>query len=273
MATTNYSIFFDDECPFCIWYSAKFVEWGILTQENRKPFHLINDKKYDQVDRELARNQIALVDENTQEVFYGADSMIKLLAQKQPVFSIFLRYKPLHFIAQHIYLLISYNRKVFAPNLTCSTSGCQPDFHIGYRSAFLLLTALFTGLILNQYTQPIYLSQYGHSMPMAWEWMVCFGQLIFQGIIISIINRKHLWMYLGQMSLISFIGGLALLPMLTIQHFTDLNHYITIGYFGVVVTGMFLWHSKRVAMVGAPRVMTLTWILYRLVILLIMSWI
>ena len=271
MATTNYSIFFDDECPFCIWYSAKFVKWGIIGEENRKPFQHIYNRQYDQVDRELARNQIALVDENTKEIFYGADSMIKLLAQKQPIFNIFLQYKPLHFIARHFYQLISYNRKVFAPNLACSTSGCQPDFHIGYRSAFLLLTALFTGLILNQYTKPIYLLQFGHDMPKAWEWFVCFGQLIFQGTIISLIDRKQIWNYLGQMSLISFVGALALVPMLLVQQTVGLSHYVTIGYFGTIVFGMFLWHSQRVAIIGAPKVMTITWILYRLIILGIMT--
>jgi len=271
MNTANYSLFYDDQCPFCIWYSSKFVNWGILRAENRKPFEKIQEAKYDRINRELAKNQIALYNEDNHTVQYGADSMITLLAIKVSWINIFLSNPVLHFIAQQVYLFISYNRKVFAPTLSCASNGCQPDFHLGYRISLILMTALFTGLILNSYTASIYQELYGRSMPALWEWLVCLGQLFFQGAMVLMINPRKTWDYLGQMSLVSFLGGVALLPMLAIKAILDLNVYLTIGYFGIIVGLMLLLHAKRVSIIAAPKILSATWVIYRILVLLIMS--
>jgi len=76
-----------------------------------------------------------------------------------------------------------------------------------------MFVALFTGWILNSYIFHINTAfNLAHS---PWrELAVCIGQVLWQGAAIYFIFREKFWDYLGNMSTVSLIGGLLLLPVL-----------------------------------------------------------
>ena len=97
--------------------------------------------------------------------------------------------------------------------------------------------------------------------------IVCGGQVIFQGVIISLINNKQKWNYLGNMMTISFAGALLLLPMLIISMYLSLPQVVYAAYFMLVAGLMLLEHIRRTKLLGLDNKMTIGWVLYRIIIL------
>lgn len=82
--------------------------------------------------------------------------------------------------------------------------------HINYRIAYLLFTWLVTAYILTAYAH--LLTNYVPLGGKYREYLICGGQMIFQGLIILGYKKEKLWDYLGNMMTISFAGSILLLP-------------------------------------------------------------
>lgn len=236
----------------------------MLDKQGREPYSLAVHT-IPHVDWHKAKNEIALVNKKTNEVSYGIDAMLQVLTYNFP----FLRsLKKLPFaekILWQLYYFISYNRKVIAPGTVFEGKNtCTPDFNLGYRIAYIIFTWLITSLILVQYAnlaEPLVpKSEFFR------EFIVCGGQLLFQGLIVFLINRNRIIHYLGNVMTISFAGSLALLPAFL---FTSIIHspWFYIGWFAVVVMVMFFEHMRRASILELPWVVSATWVLYRLLAL------
>ena len=59
------------------------------------------------------------------------------------------------------------------------------------------------------------------------------------------------------------MGSLVLLPVLLLNHFMLVNEYIILGWFGLTVNLMILEHYRRTKILELPKYLTITWILYR----------
>jgi len=167
-----------------------------------------------------------------------------------------------------VYAFISYNRRVIIP-APASGDGYayQPTFKLHYRIAYLLLTWFCTGYILTAYAH--LLSGVVPAGNAYREYFICGGQIIFQGIIISAFAKDKLWSYLGNMMTISFAGSLLLLMPLALHHWITLNPIIYTMYFMVVAGLMFLEHLRRSKLLSIGYTLSITWVLYRLAILVI----
>jgi hypothetical protein len=65
------------------------------------------------------------------------------------------------------------------------------------------------------------------------------------------------------------MGSLFLLPILFLNQLTIINEHIVIAWFGLTVTLMIAEHYRRVSLLELPKTLTLTWILYRILALII----
>jgi hypothetical protein len=101
------------------------------------------------------------------------------------------------------------------------------------------------------------------------EFLVCGGQIVFQGIIVSLVKRDRWIHYLGNVMTISLVGALALIPMLLLSGFITSNWFY-IGYFMVIVAAMLFEHIRRVRILELPWYITASWVLYRILVLYIM---
>ncbi len=137
-----------------------------------------------------------------------------------------------------------------------------------YAIGFIIISAVFTSTVLLYYS---YLLE-GLVPPsnMIREYIICFCQMVFQGILL-IANRQKselILLYLKNMMMVSLIGALLLIPFLFISHYSDFNPLISSGYFFTVVVFMFFNHKSRVKKINAPWWLTYTWVLYRFIVLL-----
>lgn len=95
------------------------------------------------------------------------------------------------------------------------------------------------------------------------EYLVCGGQILFQGIVLSIYAPAKRWDYLGNMMTISLAGALLLCP---IGAFRPAPLPAAAGF--MLVAGlMFFEHIRRAKLLGLGWLPTITWAVYRLLIL------
>jgi len=264
----NHTILFDAECPMCNVYTKAFVRSGMLdSKEGRKAYQQAGENCKN-VDMQRAVNEIALINGNTGEVTYGVKSLFKVLANSFPLLEPVFRFRPFSWLMEKLYAFISYNRRVIIPgNTQIAASEWQPSFRLHYRLIFLLFTGLMSAAILSHYTPLLYpLLPRGSSYR---EYLVCFGQIAVQGIIATIFFPKKVWNYLGNMMTISFVGALLLLPVIIASEWIFLMPQFALIYFMFIVSLMLLEHVRRTRILGINWALTISWIIYRIVILLI----
>ncbi|HEY4325377.1 MAG TPA: DUF393 domain-containing protein [Mucilaginibacter sp.] len=264
----NHLILFDGECPMCKVYTNAFVKTGMLDPGDRAPYQTGIDSICPVIDKQRAVNEIALVDLKNGEVTYGVRSIFKVLGNACPVFDPLFSFKPFIWLMSKVYAFISYNRRVIIPPPIAGDGfAFQPAFKKYYRIAYLLFTWFFTGLILTAYAHLLIgVVPLGNALR---EYFICGGQIILQGIVISTYAKDRLWNYLGNMMTISFAGSLLLLLPLIVSHWFMAPPLFFALYFMGVAGLMFLEHIRRTKLLKLGWAMTITWVLYRIILLIL----
>ncbi len=142
----------------------------------------------------------------------------------------------------------------------------QPGFKKHYRIAYLLISWLVTSFILSAYGK-----QMSEILPKAHiyrEFIVCGGQIVFQAIVMFFHKREKIWDYLGNLMTISLGGALLLLPVFLLGRWINLGADLHFIWFLAVVSLMFLEHVRRTKLLQLGYLMTFTWILYRIIVLI-----
>lgn len=264
----DHVVLFDAECPMCSVYTKAFVKTGMLDNNGREAYQTMAQDTCPVYDRQRAVNEIALVNLKNGEVTYGIKSLFKILGNAWPVFTPLFTFKPFIWLMSIVYAFISYNRRVIIPPTKEDAAfAYQPAFKLHYRIAFLLFTWFCTGFILTRYAHLLVgMVPLGNAYR---EYLICGGQIVFQAFVISTYARDKVWAYLGNMMTISFAGSLLLLIPLTVSHWFKLSPLIyTLCFMGVAGL-MFLEHIRRTKLLNLGWVMTITWVSYRIVLLVL----
>ena len=93
---------------------------------------------------------------------------------------------------------------------------------------------------------------------------MCGGQIVFQGLVLLLFVKDKILSYIGNMITVSLIGSLLLIPILLASIIAVTGTVFLVSYFLLVVGFMILQHQERVSNLQLPTYLTLTWILYRL---------
>jgi len=265
----NRKLLIDQNCPMCNIYGKCFTKVGLIEKNTISPYQTISNFYANQIDMHRAKNEIALLNTETSSTIYGIDAMIEIVAHNSGFFKKLLRSKIVYTLLQGLYSFISYNRKIIYPPLENSKGRvCTPDLNKTWRWVYIFFVAIFTGVVLNQYAFHL-------NMALGWEhnWVreiyICFGQITWQMIAIYLFDKNKTLEYLGNMSTVSMIGGVLLLPVLLLN---SIFHFSMIGLimaFGLVVGIMLLEHIRRCRLLSVSLGMTGSWVLYRTVVLLL----
>lgn len=260
----NHLILYDAECPMCNIYTKAFIKTKMLDQNGREAYQSMPAAVCPLVDKKRAVNEIALVNTQTGEVSYGVYSIFKILGNAMPVFKPLFNFRPFSWLMSKVYAFVSYNRKVIIP-ARAKQNELLPDFKLHYRIAYLLFTWLLTAYVLTAYAKVL-----SPMVPLGAayrEYLICGGQIVFQGLVCLCYKPEKYWDYLGNMMTISFAGSLLLLPMLIAGNFIAIDATISIFYFLGVAGLMFLEHLRRSSILDLGLTLSITWAIYRLAIL------
>lgn len=262
----GYTILYDAECPMCNLYTRAFVKTGMLGEGGRAAYQQMPEAVCPYVDRQRAVNEIALVNSETGEVNYGIRSLFKIIGNAFPVFGPLFNFRPFIWLMSKVYAFISYNRRVIIP-ARVNENSIQPTFNRYYRIAYLLFAWLMVGCILTHYAQHLTgMVPVGNAYR---EYLICGGQIVFQATVAFLFSKPKRWDYLGNMMTISFAGALLLLPMLLINKLIAVPVLINTLYFLGVAGLMLLEHIRRTKLLGLGWQLTISWLMYRLGVLVL----
>ena len=259
-------IIYDDECPLCDLYTSGFVKSGMLDKKGRTPFRSMDVKIRNMIDRKRACNEIALVNEENGRVLYGTESLFAIIGHSYPILKGLFKFRPFVWFINKLYSFISYNRKVIIAGTSFETmNSCIPEYNLRYRWAYIILGCLVTSVILNAYS-----ALFNTILPVrtfSRELAICGGQIIFQGAVVNLLRKDRMMHYLGNMISVSLMGALLLIPALIINNIVVMNVYFNLAWFGSVVSIMFLEHWRRVKILEIHWFASVSWVLYRLIVL------
>jgi hypothetical protein len=263
----NHVIIYDDECPMCNLYTNAFVATGMLGKGERCAYSESNRANMPEVDWQRAKNEIALISLNDRKVTYGVNSLLTVVGNCLPLLAPLFSTALFQFVIGKLYMLISFNRKVIAPGKEFeSPNSCTPDMNYRYRWLYIVFTWIFTSAVLVNYSR--LMTPLIPVSSIFREFLVCGGQIIFQGMVAFVVNRKKVIHYLGNMMTVSLMGAIALLPAFAFKAFIN-TPYFYAAYFLLVVALMFLEHWRRVSTLRLPWIMSASWVAYRFVVLFI----
>lgn len=267
---SNHKLLIDKNCPMCNIYGKTFKKFNMLDQDSITPYQVVGEELTCAIDMHRAQNEVALHDAVTGKTIYGLDSMIEIFAQQKQWIKKPLKFPLIYLPLKKLYKFITYNRKVIAGNKPSPADDrvCEPDFKYFYRTLFILFAALFTGLVLNSFTRHI-TNYFDFETPWFVEYMICFGQILWQGAMIFLWSHKNSWDYLGNMSAVSTLGGVLLLSLLFLTQFFELSGMVFLLYFALVLGIMLLEHLRRCSNMNLGYLPTVSWIGYRIVVLVI----
>lgn len=266
----NQTLLYDEDCPLCSLYTTGFVKSGMLDENGRKSYCKLSVEEQNFVDLKRAPNEIALVDNTTKAVIYGIDSLIKVVGFSFPLIEKIATLKPIHFILKKMYSFVSYNRKVIIPGNVKEENKleCTPDFNYKYRFLFIGFALTLTSFVLFGYSNLI------PNLPksnITREIILAFGQIVFQSLFLLKFDKKIILNYAGNVMTVSLMGSLILSPILILSKYIQLPEMIILGWFGVTVFIMFLEHYRRIGVLKLPFYLSYTWIIYRIIALLLIN--
>ncbi len=266
-------LIYDDHCPICKVYTKAFVKHNFINENGRVAFSEVKDQGLSQlVDWGRAKNEIPLVDVANHKVYYGVAALLEILGAKWLFFQWFTKQNFLVAIAKILYKFVSFNRRVIIPaslNTEC-TFDAKPDFNLKYRFAYLIFSWLITALVLTNYSA--LLVQYIGATSLGREFLICAGQMLFQGLLLIAVKKDKalIFEYLGNMMTVSLLGALLLCLMLVLNLITEtIPPIFNMAYFFMVVGFMLFDHVRRVGLIMAPKWLSATWVLYRILVLIL----
>lgn len=265
----NHTLLYDTECPLCNFYTASFISAKMLDKKGRVPFNQLKSLKIKSIDAQRATNEIALVNTKTNQVIYGIDSLLKVIGSSFPLVEKIGNFKPIYFLLQKLYSFISYNRKVIIPAELKKKEVlvCEPDFNVKYRLLFIALSIGITFYSLR-YFSPLIKNL--PSLSLTGEFLLAMGLIVFQSLFFVGKSVKTTINYLGNLMTVSLVGCLGLIQIIVLNAIITLPQFIVLSSFFGIVGVMFFEHKRRLKLLELPSYLSYTWILYRIIVLLIL---
>jgi hypothetical protein len=264
----NQTLLYDEDCPLCSVYTTGFIKSGMLDENGRKSYCQLSPEEQNFVDLKRAANEIALVDNKTKTVIYGIDSLLKVIGFSFPWMEKIGNLKPIKLFLKKSYSFISYNRKVIIPSKIKKEKKlqCIPDFNFKYRILYVLFASTITTFVLSIFSDSISILPKSTVLR---ELILSLGQIVFQSLFLIKFDKKIILNYIGNLMTVSLMGSLLLIPILILNSVLNVPEVITVGWFGLTALLMFLEHSRRITLLELPFILSITWVIYRLIALTI----
>ncbi|MFT3908912.1 MAG: DCC1-like thiol-disulfide oxidoreductase family protein [Ferruginibacter sp.] len=267
----NKIIIYDDSCPLCAVYTKGFVSAGMIKKENRKNFTSIDPALLSMLDTKRCQNEIPVIDNDTNQVFYGIDAITEILQTKIPFVKKIVQLPFVKWPLTKLYKLVSYNRRVIvAGKAAPGNFDCTPDFNYRYRLVFMSIFLVFNTAILF----PIhhYILENSFSSISVKQLMLAHFLLVALNMTIAcFLNRKTAFEYLGQVNMLALTTILVTLPLMFLNKFHLIQH-AAINNFYLFMLSFFVFreYKRRMHFAGIIRSYP---VIYRLNILTLCSFI
>jgi hypothetical protein len=151
-------IIYDESCPMCKLYTKGMVASDHSGYLTRMSSGQLTQDMIGRLDPQRARHEIPLVDLEGGETLYGVDTWLYAFGQRNKSIEKLLSLDWLKVFLQKLYAFISYNRRIIITSAPgrWNLMDLQPDFHPGYRLAFIAVVSGLIGLLFSLVDFPIW---------------------------------------------------------------------------------------------------------------------
>ena len=206
----NHTLLYDKDCPMCEVYSSTFIKCGMLEKDGRENFSQMSEKNEILIDYNRAKNEIALINQNSREVSYGLDSLLVIIGNSFPTLEIIGRIKPIYWFFKKFYSFISYNRKVIVPSSELVTEkSCVPSFNLKYRLFYIFFSLAFSTFVFENYLSKMFPLNRSFEIIFFLSVFGIMSQIIFQ----PIFSKINFYNYIGNLMTVFLIGSFLLIPI------------------------------------------------------------
>jgi hypothetical protein len=264
----NQALLYDEDCPLCRIYTKGFITTGMLDENGKKPYCQLTEEEQSFIDIKRASNEIALVDTKNKTVIYGIDSLLKVIGHSFPWMEKIGTVKPFYFLLQKLYKFISFNRKVIIPSKINPDIKlqCIPDFNVKYRWFYIAFATMITTVTLFYFSEMI---THLPKTNIGRELLLALGQMVFQSLFLFKKDKKTTLNYLGNLMTVSLMGSMLLIPLLLLNIMMAIPEIVILAWFGITIGLMFLEHARRIKILALPFYLSITWVIYRIITLII----
>lgn len=245
MKPSNKIIIYDDACPLCAAYTNAFVKCGFIKKENRVNFTTITPKLLSNIDTERSKNEIPVIDRDTNEVYYGIDGLLKILNTKIPFIKSIGNIKPIKWFLQKLYKFISFNRRVIvATEPAVCNFNCTPQLNVKYRiifAAFFLV--LNTAMLFPLHNWVIQNSIFNEGIM---QLQVAHFLLVASNLLVATcIKRRDAIEYIGQVNMLATLVILLFVPLIFINKATNVSSILFNNLYMLGLTIFIINEYKR----------------------------
>lgn len=237
----NKVLVYDDNCPFCTWYSGLFVKFGFLNTEGRRAFSEIDESLLLKIDVDKSRNEIPLLDTSTNKVVYGIDALFEVLDQKLPFIKTVGKFGPVYWLLRKIYKLISYNRKIIvAKKCGHGKIDCAPDNNYRYRFLFMAICLAFTTAMLYPLQYNLFNKLSYYHLDIGQLQMAHFAFVIINCTLALAFSKVNGYNYIGQVNMLALSVILLLLPLAILNNFLY-SEFVSTAW--LILTALFIFRE------------------------------
>lgn len=265
----DYKILYDDTCKICLNSAKLFKKLDLFNDVEMHPLSKALEDQNIIINKSFAKDQIALINLESQEVYYGVSSFLELIGIRFPFIKKIGRTKIVFAILNFLYGIICYNRKIITP-ISCETDcDIRPSKNLFYRVVFIILISYVVNFATTLYFNDL-LSVYQSSEYHFSDYIFFFGQLVFQFLVFKLLKQKNYYDYIGHVAFVSYLGAIQLIIFyigLKVLSILDINiSMLSPLCFGAVLWFMFREHARRVKIEYISAWLTYSWVLYRILI-------
>ena len=246
----NKVLVYDDNCPFCTWYSGLFVKFGLLDVEERRAFSDIDESLLSKIDFDKSRNEIPLLDTSTNKVMYGIDALLEVLDRKLPVVKTIGNLPAVNWALKKIYKLISYNRKIIVAK-KCGEGkiDCAPDINFFYRFVFMAISLVFTTVMLFPLQYSLFSKLSYYDLDINQLQAAHFAFVIVNCALAFTFSKTTGYDYIGQVNMLALSVIILLLPIAILNNFIFSELASTLW---LILTAVFIFkeYIRRMEYVG-----------------------
>ncbi|MCX6217258.1 hypothetical protein [Spirosoma sp.] len=152
-------IIYDESCPMCKVYTKGMVSGDHSGSLTRMGSGQLTQELIARLDPQRAKHEIPLVDLDGGQTLYGVDTWLYAFGQRSKSVAKLLSLRWLKAVLQKLYAFISYNRRIIITSAPgrWNLLDLQPDFHAGYRLAFIIVISSLIGGLFSAINFPIWL--------------------------------------------------------------------------------------------------------------------
>lgn len=218
----NHSLLYDKDCPMCNAYSSAFIKCGMLGKEGRENFSEMSENNKMIIDYDRAKNEIALINHQNNEVAYGLDSLLLIIGNSFPFLEKVGRLQPVYWFFTKLYSLISYNRKVIVPSSKIiDEKSCVPSFNLKYRVLYLIFATLLSSFIFGTF-----LSQtFSGNLLTEKVFLLMMALIFWQTLFTKGFSKKKYFEYIGNFMTVILISALITIPVLYLNFTIESTYY------------------------------------------------